>query len=106
VPWAAGRDDERCRIRDHRVDQLDLDPDHRVDPGCLRCGGEPDGPVQALVIGDREPGEPKHGRPRDEIVGGGCPVEEREVAVAVQLGVGGWGHGGLRGWTGMIEQMF
>ena len=57
-------------------------------PAASRGGGEPDGPVEALVIGDGEPGQAQLDGALDELVRGGRAVEEREVRVAVELGVG------------------
>ena len=51
------------------VDQLDLDPDHRAQPGRLGGGREPDRAVQALVVRDRRarparaPRPARRGRP-------------------------------------------
>ncbi len=83
-----GRDGDTGRIRRDRVEQLDLDADDRVDAGRLRGGREPDRAVETLVIGDREPGQAQLGRPLHELVRGGGAVEEREVRVAVELGIG------------------
>ena len=78
-----------------------------MQPRRLRRGREADRAVQALVVRDGEPGQPELHGPRDEVVRGRGPVEEREVAVTVQLGVGGMGHAtGLRGAGRRIEQMF
>ena len=51
-------------------------------------GREPDDPVETLVVGDRERRQPELDRPVDELVGGRGTVQEREVRVAVELGVG------------------
>ena len=99
-PRPPRRHHEPARVRRRRVQQLHLDPDHRVQPRGLRRGREPDRPVQPLVVRDGEPGETELDGPRDQVVGRGGPVEEREVRVAVQLGVGRNGHGGLRGADG------
>ncbi len=96
-PRAPRRDDDPGRIRHGGIGQLDLDPDHRVQAGRLRGGREPDSAVQALVVGDRQPGEAELDGPRDEIVRCRGPVEEREMAVAVQLGVGGIDHATVSG---------
>ena len=85
---STGGDDDPVRVRDDRVEQLDLDPDDRVDAGRLRRGGEPDDAVEALVVGDGQAGQAKLDRSLDELVGGRRPVEKREVRVAVELGVG------------------
>ena len=61
-------------------------------PAASAARREPDRAVQALVVRDREPGQPELHGPRDEVVRRRRAVEEREVAVAVQLGVGGMGH--------------
>ena len=97
-PGTPRRDHDPRRVRRRGVDELDLDPDHGTQPRRLRGGREADRAVQALVVRDGEAGEAELHGPRDEVVRGRGPVEEREVAVAVQLGVGGMGHAtGLRG---------
>jgi hypothetical protein len=63
-----GHDDPR-RVRDDRVPELDLDADDRPEARCFGCAGEPDDPVQALVIGDRQPREPELDRAFDEVIG-------------------------------------
>jgi hypothetical protein len=56
----------------------------------VRTGGlgEADDAVEAVVIGDREPGEPEPGGLVGQLLGMAGAVEEGEVGVAVQLGVG------------------
>ena len=64
---------------------------------------EPDGAVQARVVRDGETGQAKLHGPLDEVVGRGRPIEEREVRVAMELGVRGGCHGVapvLTGWLG------
>ena len=106
----AGRDDDASRIGRRRVLQLDLDADDRPDPRLLRRGGETHDAVQPVVVGDREPGEAQLGRPLGHVLDGRGPVEEREVGVAVELGVGRslpvWCSGGGRRGQLVIEQMF
>ena len=80
-------DHDLVGIRDGRVQQLDLETDHRVEPGRLGRVDETDRAVQPGVIGDGQPGEPQLDRSIDELVGRGRAVEEREVGVAVELGV-------------------
>ena len=44
---------------------------------CFAGGrGKPDDPVQAPVIGNGETRQTQHQRPVDELVHGGCAVEE------------------------------
>ncbi len=76
------------RVRTERVEQLELQPDDRVQPGLAGRGREPDDPVETLVIGDRERRQPELDRPLDELIGGRGAIQEREVRVAVELGVG------------------
>ena len=52
------------------------------------------------------PVKPQLHRPCDEVVRGRCPVQEREVAVAVQLGVRGVCHGISGGGSGILEHLF
>ena len=99
------RHDEAAGIRDAGVEQLDLEPQDRVQPGGLGGGREPDRAVQALVVGDPERRHPELDRPRDEVVGRRGAVQEREVAVAMELGVSG--HETVSGGRAQIvEQMF
>ncbi len=86
-PPAPGRDHDRGRVGRGRVEQLDLDPDDGVQAGRARRGQEPDGAVQPVVVGDRESRQADLERSVDQLVGRGRAVEEREVRVAVQLGV-------------------
>ena len=80
--------DDAGRVRDGRVEQLDLDADDRADAGRLRGRGEADRAVEALVVGDGERRHPQLGGALDQLVGGRRTVEQREVGVAVELGVG------------------
>jgi hypothetical protein len=56
-------DDDGRGIRGDRVRQLDLDADDGMDAGRLGGGRESDGAVEALVVGDAEPGESQLDRP-------------------------------------------
>jgi hypothetical protein len=89
---ARTRDDDPGRIRDRWIEQLDLDTDDRMDPHRLGGGHEPDGAVQPGVVRDRERAETDLGGPLDEVVRRGRAVEEREVGVAMELGVGDLCH--------------
>ncbi len=93
APW---RHDDPGRIGDGRVQQLDLETDDRVETGGLRRADEPDRPVQAVVVRDGQPGQAELDRALDQVVGRGRPVEEREVGVGMEFGVGGRCHGSLR----------
>ena len=62
---------------------------------------EADDPVEAVVIGDAEPGETEPVGLLHQLLGVAGPVEEGEVGVAVQLGVLGAAHVGHR-----IEHVF
>ena len=83
-----GGDDDSRRIGDGRVEQLDLDPDDRVEPRLLGGRDESDGPVEPLVVGDGEAGQAQLDGSLDELVRGRGAVEEREIRMAVELGVG------------------
>ena len=87
--WSPARDDDPVGVGDDRIAKLDLDPDHRSHAGLLERGARSDDPVEALVIGDREAAQPELGRPLGQLVRGRGAVEEREVRVAMELGVGG-----------------
>ena len=56
--------------------------------------GEPDHAVHAVVVGERDGVEPQPGGLLDQLLGMAGAVEEAEVGVAVQLGVGGGRAGG------------
>ena len=98
-PWTTAA--HGSPIRDHdpewigngSVEQLDLQPDDRVEPGRLRGSREAHHPVQAQVIGDRQPGQAEFDRPLNEVLDRGCPVKERKVGVAVKLRVRELSHG-------------
>ncbi len=73
-----------------------------------RLGGadEPDRAVQARVIRDGQAGQAQLHGPLDQVVGRGRAIEEREVRVAVELGVRGGCHGVapvLTGWLGAVQ---
>jgi hypothetical protein len=75
--------------------------------GRLRSGREPDRAIEALVVRDREAGKPQLRGAFDQVIRRGCPVEEREVAVTVKLGVRGRGHGIVSGGReSRLEQTF
>ena len=92
----ACRDDDPVRVRDGRIEQLDLETDDRVEPDRLGRADEPDRAVQPGVVGDGQPGQTQLDGPLDQLVGRGRAVEEREVGVAVEFGVRGLSHGSLR----------
>src|SRR6185369_2680269 len=83
------RDHHSIGVGDDRIAKLDLDPDHRPHAGLLERGARSDDPVEALVIGDGEAAQPELGRPLGQLVRGRGAVEEREVRMAMELGVGG-----------------
>ena len=88
----AWRDHDLIGVCDRRVLQLDLDTNHRMDPGSLRRADKADGAVQPAMIGDGESGHAQFDRSIDDLVRRGCAIEEREVGVAVELGVAGLSH--------------
>ena len=59
------------------------------EPDLLVGGRRPDDAVQALVIGHAEPGQAELDGPLRQLVGRRGAVEEGEVRVAVELGIGG-----------------
>src|SRR5256885_15264394 len=91
------RYDDAAGIRDERVAQLDLYADDRMKPGRLRRRHEADGAVEPAVVGDREAAQPQLDCPLDQLIGCRRPVEEREVGMTVEYGVGGRGHGECSG---------
>ncbi len=105
------RDHDAARVGSSRVLELDLDPDDRTHSRRRRSGGKTHHSVEPVVVRDREPGEAQLGRPLDHVLDRRGPVQEREVRVAVELGVGWWhwrpsrSHPGPRGLR-TIEQMF
>ena len=48
---------------------------------------EPDGAVEPVMVGDRQPAEPEPGRLGDEILRMARPVQKGEVGVAMELGI-------------------
>ena len=65
-----------------------LGPEHRGQPEGPGRLGEADHAVEAVVVGERQRLEPEPGRLLGQLLGVRRPVEEAEVGVAVQLGVG------------------
>ena len=57
-------------------------------PASRAAVGEPDDPVQAVVVGDGQAAQAEGEGSLDELVDGRGAVEEREVGVAMELGVG------------------
>ncbi len=68
--------DDRAGVRHRRIEQLDLDPDHRVQPRLAGGVREPDRAVEALVVGDRESGQAQLDGAGDQLIGRGGAVEE------------------------------
>ncbi len=90
--WPARPDHDLLWIRDRRVQQLDLEADHWVDPSGLGGADEADRAVEPGVIRDGQPSQTQLDGPIDQVVRRGRPVEEREVGVAMELGVRELGH--------------
>ena len=67
--------------------QRQLRPEHRRDAQLAGGVGEADHPVQAVVVGDRQPGQPQLVRLLDQLLRVRGPVQEAEVGVAVQLDI-------------------
>ena len=65
-----------------------LGAEDRRHPQLARRLGEADDAVEAVVVGEGERFEAEARRLGDELLGVRRPVEEREVGVAVQLGIG------------------
>ena len=83
-----GRDDDPIGIRGERIEELDLHSDHRMQTGFAGRRRKPDDPVQTTVIGHGQARQAQGERPLDELVDRRCAVEEREVRVAMEFGVG------------------
>jgi hypothetical protein len=92
----ASRLDDPIGIRNGRIQQLDLETDNRMESDRLGRGDEADSPVEAGMIRDGETGQTQLDRSLDEVIGRRCPVEEREVGVAVEFGVWSLHRGSLR----------
>ena len=90
---AACGDHQPVRIRDEGIDHLHLHADDRMEPSLLGGCGETDDPVEAPTIGDGERREAQLDGTRREVRRGGGAVEEGEVGVRVELGIGRRGHG-------------
>jgi hypothetical protein len=95
-----GRHGHAIWVRDDRVAQLELDAEDRQEAGLFDRRLGADDAVEALVIGHPEPEEAQLGGSLGQLVGRRSTIEEREVRVAVELGVGG--HPG----RSMIEHLF
>ena len=85
---SAARHYEATWVRDDRVDQVDLDADDRTEAGLVGHAGESDRAVEAAVVRQGERAEAEFDGSLDQLVGRGRSVEKREVAMAVQLGIG------------------
>ena len=95
VALAAGRDTRPAAARLlHSLIKGELDAEHRRQADVLCRAREAHDAVEAVVIGDGQRGEPQARGLVDQLLGMAGPVEEREVRVAVQLGVG---HACFRG---------
>ena len=90
---SAVRDHDPERIGYGSIEQLDFQPDDRVEPCCLRGSREAHHPVQAEMVGDRQPGQAEFDRPLNEVLDRGCPVKERKIGVTVELRVRELSHG-------------
>ena len=90
---SSGWDDDAGRVRNGRVEQLDLETDDRMEPGSLGCADETDRAIEAVVVRDGQPGQPQFDGPFDQVVRCRGAVEEREIGVRVEFGVRGARHG-------------
>ena len=86
-------DDHAGRVGDAGVEQLDLRPDDAVEADLLGRAHETDGAVEAVAVGDGQPGQADRRGPFDQLVRWRGPIEEREIGVGVELGVGDGRHG-------------
>ncbi len=106
-PAASGRptarDHDPGGVADGGVEEFDLQPDDRVEPGSLGGGGEAHHPVQAQMVRDRKAGQAEFDRSLDEVVDRRRSVKEREVGVTVQLRVGELSHGKVPASGGQME---
>ena len=92
-----GRDHAPVRVRDGRVEQLDLEPDDRVQARRprprRRSGPRRTGPAWSVTA---SPVSPSSTARSTRSSGARGAIEEREVRVAVELGVRDGCHGSLR----------
>ena len=79
----------RLQIGHGCVDQLYLDPDDRPQARLLSRGGKANHAVEPVVVRDRQTGQTQLHGALNQLVRRRGAVEEREVRVAVELGVGG-----------------
>ena len=71
-----------------RREQRQLCAEHRGEADGAGSLGEANHSVEAVVVGEGQGLEPEPGRLLGQLLGVGGPVEEREVGVTVELGVG------------------
>ncbi len=90
APPSPRRQCDSRKIGRRRIRQFDLHADHRPQPRVVRRGRKPHHAVEAVVVRDRQPGKPEFHGAGNQLVRGRGSVEEREVRVAVELGV--FGH--------------
>ena len=91
--WPAIRNHDPEWIGNGSVEQFNFQPDDWVEPCFLRGSREAHHPVQAEVIGERQPGQAEFDRTLNEVLDRGRPVKERKVGVAVELRVRELSHG-------------
>jgi hypothetical protein len=84
----ASSEHDPVRIWSRGIEQLDLQSHDRVQADLLRGGDETDGSVQPGMVGHSQARQAQLDRSRHEIVRRRGSIEEREVGVAVKLGVG------------------
>jgi hypothetical protein len=104
-------DERRCDERrcdgGRRVGQFYLYPHDRPQPGLLGRGRKSNHAVEAAVICDRQAGQSQLNGTFDQLVRRRGTVEEREVGVAVEFGVGGhWASAVLSLGVPSIERTF
>ena len=71
------------------IRELDLNADHRPQPNLLGRGRKSDNTVEAVVVGDGQPGQTQFHGALNQLIRSRGTVEERKMGVAVKFCVGG-----------------
>jgi hypothetical protein len=88
-PLPSPRHDNPRRIGHRGIRELDLNADHRPQPNLLGRGRKSDNTVEAVVVGDGQPGQTQFHGALNQLIRSRGTVEERKMGVAVKFCVGG-----------------
>jgi len=87
TPGTTGGDHDLVGIRDGRINELHLGPDHRMDARLPGRGCEADRAIETGMVRGGQSGEPQLYRSGDQLVRCRRSIEEREVGMGVKFRV-------------------